>query len=154
MLRLNIAVDDLSDGGVVRLLQDHRQEMLKHSPPESVHALDVDSMHSLDLTFWSASIDGCLVGCTALKQLDSAHAEVKSMKVSDNFVGKGVGRALINHLLIEAKRRAYKRLSLETGTMSVFIPARGLYESLGFTVCDPFGNYVEDPHSVCMTLEI
>jgi len=153
-LKIKIQLDDLSDGKVIALLQEHRREMLKHSPPESVHALDVDAMHASNLTFWSASTNDGLIACAALKQLDSTHAELKSMKVADAFVGQGVGRSLFNYLLGQAKNRGYNRLSLETGTMKVFEPARTLYESVGFRPCPVFADYVYDPLSVCMTLEL
>ena len=148
--------DDLSDGQVIELLELHRLEMLKHSPPENVHALDVDAMRSPDLTFWSARIPNKqkIIACGALKRLDSGHAELKSMKVSDSYIGKGLGRLMLNHLIEVAQKRGYQRLSLETGTMDAFIPARGLYESIGFVECKPFADYFEDPHSVCMTLKL
>jgi len=151
---IKIALDDLRDGSVIKLLQAHRREMLKHSPPESVHALDIEAMKAPTLTFWVASINGVVAGCAALKHLDSTHVELKSMKVSDEFLGRGVGRALLGYLLAEAKRQSYQRLSLETGVMDAFIPARTLYQSVGFTECSPFDNYVYDKHSVCMSLEI
>jgi len=151
---LEIAIDDLSDGRVIALLQEHRKEMLKHSPPGSVHALDVDAMYVPSIRFWSAVSSGSIVGCAAIKRLDDTHAEVKSMKVVDAYIGQGVGRLLLMHLLSEAKQYGYKRLSLETGTMDVFIPARTLYKSIGFTECQPFDNYVFDKHSVYMSLEI
>ncbi len=153
-MEIEITLDDLSDGKVVALLHEHRQEMLKHSPPESVHALDIDAMKAPNLIFWVALVGGTMAGCGALKQLDKKHAELKSMKVSDEFLGTGVGRALLSFLLIEAKNRGYQRLSLETGVMDVFIPARTLYQSVGFTECAPFGDYTFDEHSVCMTLTL
>jgi len=153
-LEIKIALDDLSDGKVIALLQKHRQEMLKHSPSESVHALDIDAMKAPNLTFWVASVNGMVAGCGALKQLDNEHAELKSMKVSDEFVGKGVGRALLSFLLTEARKQSYQRLSLETGVMDAFIPARTLYQSVGFIECAPFDDYTYDEHSVCMTLAI
>jgi len=148
--------DDLSDGQVIELLELHRLEMLKHSPPENVHALDVDAMRSPDLTFWSARIPNKqkIIACGALKRLDSSHAELKSMKVSDTHLGKGLGRLILNHLIEVAAKRGHRRLSLETGTMDAFIPARGLYESTGFVECKPFADYFDDPHSVCMTLKL
>ena len=152
--KIDIAVDDLSDGKVIQLLQLHRQEMLKHSPAESVHALDVEAMHAPGLTFWSAAVGHSIAACGALKQLDEHHVELKSMKASDAFLGQGVGRALLAYLLAQAKQRGYTRISLETGTMDVFLPARTLYESVGFKHCDPFGGYVQDQYSVCMTLAI
>jgi len=165
MLRdITIKVDDLGDGAVFELLHAHRQEMLNHSPPESVHALDVDAIKSPSLTFWSArnalsndlgrSSRGVVIGCVALKNLSKQHAELKSMKVSDVYLGQGVGRLLLNHVLAYAKRSGYQRVSLETGTQPVFEAARGLYESVGFKQCEPFSDYVYDRNSVCMSLKL
>jgi len=154
--RYKLHEDDLSDGQVIRLLERHRLEMLKHSPPENVHALDLDAMRSPDLTFWSLRTlsEDAVVACGALKHLDASHAELKSMKVADGFIGKGLGRLVLNHLIAVAIERAYQNLSLETGTMDAFIPARTLYASHGFVECQPFANYFEDPHSMCMTLAL
>lgn len=151
---LTIKVDNLRDGQVIGLLEQHRLEMFKHSPPENVHALDVEAMNAPDLVFWSARMNNLIVGCAALKQLDQGHAEVKSMKVSEAFVGKGVGRALLNQLILEASQRGCSRLSLETGPMEAFVPARRLYESVGFENCPPFNGYAFSEHSVCMTLKL
>ncbi len=154
--RFELHQDDLSDGQVIELLELHRFEMLKHSPPENVHALDVGAMRSPNLTFWSArTTSECkIIACGALKHLGSSHAEIKSMKVSDAYVGKGLGRLMLNHLVDAATKRGYQRLSLETGTMDAFIPARELYKSRGFVECRPFADYFDDPHSVCMTLNL
>lgn len=148
--------DDLSDGQVIRLLEAHRLEMLKHSPPESVHALDIDAMRSQDLTFWSVRIQiaNDVIACGALKHLDAHHAELKSMKVADPYLGKGLGRLMLNHLIQNAEELGYRRLNLETGTMDAFIAARGLYESIGFVECKPFADYFDDPLSICMTLDL
>lgn len=154
--RFELYEDDLSDGQVIELLELHRLEMLKHSPPENVHALDLDAMRSPNLTFWGACIPNQpkVIACGALKHLDSRHAELKSMKVSDAYIGKGLGRLMLNHLIDAATQQGYQRLSLETGTMDAFIPARGLYKSKGFVECRPFADYFDDPHSVCMTLSL
>jgi putative acetyltransferase len=125
-----------------------------HSPPESVHALDLDALRRPEITFWSVWCDGNLVGCGALKELDSEHGEVKSMRTSMEFRGRGGGKMILRHILDEAKTRGYKRLSLETGSMAAFDPARGLYESHGFTYCGPFADYILDPNSVFMTMEL
>jgi putative acetyltransferase len=97
---------------------------------------------------------GELLGCGALKELDSRHAEIKSMRTSSSHLRKGVAKNLLNHILKEAKRRGYNRISLETGSMEAFAPARKLYASFGFTNCQPFADYVEDPYSVFMTIEL
>jgi len=148
---LEIYLDDLSDGNVESLLAEHRAEMFKHSPPGSVHALDLSALRSPDLTFWSARIYDAHAGCGALKELDGGHGEIKSMKTRADFVRKGIAAALLETILQQAAGRGYTRVSLETGSMEAFLPARTLYEKVGFVECKPFANYVEDPHSVCMT---
>jgi len=155
---IEIRKDDLSSGHVIRLLEEHRQEMFKHSPPESVHALDIPAMQAPEITFWSAWLDNEFTGCGALKELNfndvERYGEIKSMKTCANHLRQGVAMALMAQLIEVAKQRGYSRLSLETGTMPAFIAARTLYQKLGFRKCPPFANYVEDPHSVCMTLDL
>jgi putative acetyltransferase len=136
-------------------LQEHLDDMHLHSPPESVHALDLDSLRKPEITFWSIwSDDGRLVGCGALKELDKTHGEIKSMRTANAFRSKGAGKLILRHILEEARRRGYKRLSLETGSMVAFDPARRLYENHGFKYCGPFADYVLDPNSVFMTVEL
>jgi putative acetyltransferase len=151
---MEIRVDDLSSRQVQALLQDHLQSCAQHSPPESVHALDLDGLRRPEVTFWTVWEDGQLLGCGALKQLDSQHAEVKSMKTATEHLRRGVASRVLQHILEEARRRGYRRLSLETGSMAAFEPARRLYSRFGFTYCEPFADYVLDPHSVFMTREI
>lgn len=146
--------DDLTGSEIAALIGEHLQSMFLHSPPESVHALDLDKLKGPDVTFWSVWSQGELAGCGALKELDNGHAEIKSMKTSSDFLRKGVARSMMQYLIEEAQRRGYRRLSLETGSMEVFDPARRLYEAFGFTYCDPFADYTEDPNSVFMTLEL
>jgi len=122
-----------------------------HSPPESVHALDIEALRKPEITFWTVWESGELLGCGALKELNSQHAEIKSMRTSSRHLRRGVAKNLLNHILEEAKRRGYSRLSLETGSMEAFEPARKLYANFGFTYCEPFADYVEDPYSVFMT---
>jgi putative acetyltransferase len=124
------------------------------SPPESVHALDLDGLRGPDVTFWSVWVKGEIAGCGALKRLDSDHGELKSMRVADAFLRRGIGRALLEHLLSEARARGFKRVWLETGSSEPFIPALRLYESAGFVRCGPFNGYVDDPFSVFMTRAI
>jgi putative acetyltransferase len=125
--------------------------MLELSPRESMHALDVDALREPDVTFWTVwSADG-LLGCGALRELSPAHGEIKSMRTSSAHRRKGVARAMLTHIIAEATKRRYHRLSLETGSMPAFEPAQKLYESFGFTYCPPFGDYVDDPNSVFMT---
>ncbi|PEY38416.1 GNAT family N-acetyltransferase [Bacillus cereus] len=151
---MEIKIDDLTGTEVEKLLMDHLQSMTLHSPPESRHALDLDELRQEDITFWSAWEGKDLVGCCALKELNSQHGEIKSMKTSSMHLRKGVAKRLLQHIIEEAKRRGYQRLSLETGSMGVFIPARSLYTSMGFQYCKPFSEYKEDPNSVFMTMEL
>jgi putative acetyltransferase len=124
------------------------------SPPESVHALDLDGLRGPDVTFWSVWVKGEIAGCGALKRLDSDHGELKSMRVADAFLRRGIGRALLEHLLSEARARGFKRVWLETGSTEPFIPALRLYVSAGFVRCGPFNGYLDDPFSVFMTRAI
>jgi putative acetyltransferase len=128
--------------------------MAKHSPPESCHALDIDGLSSPDVTFWSVWGDAELVGCGALMQLDPTHGEIKSMHTAVPHLRKGVASALLKHLIAEAQDRAYVRLSLETGSMDTYKPARCLYTRFGFETCGPFAEYVLDPYSTFMTRKL
>ena len=149
-----IKLDDLSGREIAELLQEHLDDMHVHSPPESVHALDLDALKKPEITFWTVWLDDRLVGCGALKELDKTHGEIKSMRTPNDFRGKGVGKLMLRHIIDEARRRNYKRLSLETGSMEAFEPARRLYESYGFKQCGPFADYVLDPNSLFMTIEL
>ena len=150
----SITIDDLTGSEIAELLAEHLSDMHEHSPPESVHALDIDELRSEEITFWSIWTGGDLVGCGALKELEPAHAEIKSMRTKRSFRGKGAGKAMLRHILEEGRRRGYSRLSLETGSMAAFEPARRLYESHGFKYCGPFAAYELDQYSVFMTLEL
>ena len=119
-----------------------------------MHALDLEGLRRPEVTFWSAWQGPELVGCGALKELDSGHAEIKSMRTVTAHLRKGVAAAMMRHMLEAARQRSYKRLSLETGAPDAFGPARKLYASFGFRECRPFADYVEDPYSVFMTLEL
>ena len=154
MNKVKVLPDSLEDNNIFELLNQHRQEMLKHSPPESVHALKAEDLCRPELQFWSAWLGENFAGCGALKELDATHGEIKSMKTADGFLRNGVARALLEAIIEEGRKRNYQRLSLETGSMDVFIPARRLYEAFGFRECSPFGDYFEDPLSVCMNLEL
>ena len=148
---MNIKIDDLRGAAIHQLLQEHLQSMALHSPPESVHALDIEALRKPEVTFWTAWEGDELLGCGALKQLDPEHAEIKSMRTASSHLRKGVAKAVLNHLLQEARNRRYCRLSLETGSMQAFEPAHKLYAGFGFTYCQPFADYIDDPHSVFMT---
>ena len=149
-----IKLDDLSGPEIAELLQEHLDDMHVHSPPECVHALDLDALKKPEITFWTVWLDDRLVGCGALKELDKTHGEIKSMRTPNDFRGKGVGKLMLRHIIDEARRRNYKRLSLETGSMEAFEPARRLYESYGFSECGPFADYVLDPNSLFMAIEL
>jgi len=128
--------------------------MALHSPPESIHALDLDALRKPEITFWSAWEDGELMGCGAIKELDSRHGEIKSMRTASAHLRKGVAAALLRRMFDEAKRRSYRQLSLETGSTEAFAPAHRLYAAFGFKLCGPFADYVDDPFSVFMTREV
>lgn len=151
---MNIKIDDLKGPEIYELLQEHLRSVSLHSPPESIHALDIEALRKPEITFWTVWESGELLGCGALKELDSQHAEIKSMRTSSSHLRKGVAKNLLNHILEEAQRRGYRRLSLETGSMEAFEPARQLYANFGFTYCEPFADYGEDSYSVFMTREL
>ena len=135
-------------------LEEHISDMQAVSPPESKHALDLNGLRMPEITFWTAWSDAQLVGCCALKQLDATHGEIKSMRVARGVRRMGIGSTLVAHVVGEARARGYTRLSLETGAMPFFEPARRLYRRHGFELCGPFGSYKRDPNSVFMTLSI
>ena len=151
---MDIKVDDLTGHEIHRLLQEHLRNMRLHSPPESVHALDIEGLRRPEVTFWTVWEGDELLGCGALKELGPQHAEIKSMRTSSAHLRKGVAKRLLQHIVEEARRRGYRRLSLETGSMEAFEPARRLYAAFGFEYCGPFADYVEDPYSVFMTREL
>ena len=154
MHSFEIKLDDLSSPEIAQLLGDHLRDMYEQSPPGSVHALDLNDLKKPDITFWSVWENENLVGCGALKELDRAHGEIKSMRTAHAFRGKGAAKLIVRHIIGEARSRGYRRLSLETGSMAFFDPARRLYESHGFAYCGPFADYVPDPNSVFMTIEL
>ncbi len=152
---MRIELDDLSRPQIHALLNEHLRNMYEISPPESVHALDLNRLRSPDITFWTAWEDSELVGCGALKELDPRHGEIKSMRTPQALRRRGAGRAILNHIIGVARARGYERLSLETGPKETFKAAQGLYASAGFTYCRAFGDYRDDdPHSVFMTLRL
>jgi putative acetyltransferase len=149
-----ISADDPRAPDVRALLNRHMTAMLAATPPEHAFALDADGLLDPAVTFYSFRADGELLGVGALKQLDPEHAEIKSMHTAVAARGRGVGRAMLNHLLGVARSRAYRRVSLETGTMEEFAPARALYASAGFTACGPFADYQPSEDNCFMTLEL
>ena len=153
-IKMEIKVDDLTGPEVAELLNEHLTNMRIISSPESVHALDLEKLKRPEITFWSAWEGNQLVGCGALKELDPHHGEIKSMRTASAHLRKGIARRMLQHILDEANRLGYKRVSLETGSMEAFEPARRLYASFGFQYCGPFADYMEDPNSVFMTIEL
>ncbi|MCB2074784.1 MAG: GNAT family N-acetyltransferase [Novosphingobium sp.] len=151
---LRIVEDDLSGEAVMALLQLHLDELYRLFPADSIHALPAEKLREPGVTFYSAWDGERLAGCGAIKRLDSVHCEIKSMRAGPDYRGRGVGKAILLHLLAEARRRGYRRASLETGTIDALLPARRLYEAHGFIRCPPFADYREDPLSVCMTMTL
>jgi len=151
---MEIKNDDLTGSEITELLLEHLENMAENSPPESMHALSLEELRKPDITFWSVWNGGELLGCGALKELDPQHGEIKSMRTASNHRRKGVAARMVEHILEKARRRNYRRVSLETGSMDAFIPARTLYAKFGFEECGPFADYVEDPNSVFMTKEL
>lgn len=147
---MKIILDDLSGAEIAAFLKQHIEDMKSVSPPESKHALDLDGLKDPSVIFWSAYEHSELVGCGALKKLDQFHAEIKSMRTAASARGKGVGSKLLQHILDHAKLSGYRKLSLETGSMDFFEPARRLYLKHGFCFCEPFGDYKKDPYSQFM----
>jgi len=141
---MEIRTDDLTGPEIIGLLQEHLHSMRLHSPPESIHALDLVGLRRPEITFWTVWQGAELMGC----------GEIKSMRTASAHLRKGVAAGLMRHILEEAGRRCYRRLSLETGSMAAFAPAHSLYASFGFKFCGPFADYVEDPYSVFMTREL
>jgi putative acetyltransferase len=151
---VRIRVDDLCGPEIADLLATHVAFCRASSPPESTQVLDLDALRSPDITFWSAWHGTTLLGCAALKELDPFHGEIKSMHTTARFRGRGVALRLLDRMVEEARSRGYRRLSLETGSMEAFAPARALYARYGFAVCAPFGNYRLDPNSIFMRLDL
>ena len=149
-----VEIDDPRRADIRAVLESHLAFSREVTPPEGVHALDVEGLLDPTVTFFSARVDGELLGVGALKELDEFHAELKSMHTVESARRQGVGRALVEHLLTVATDRNYQRVSLETGTMDAFAPARSLYAHLGFRPCPQFGQYVGSPTSACMSIAI
>ncbi len=149
---ITIRVDDLTGEPVRALVARHLAGMSEDTPPADVHALGIDQLRAPDITFWSAWVADELVGCGALKRLDGARGEIKSMRVADEWLGKGVGRAILAHIVDHARDAGLKSLWLETG--KPFQAARVLYERAGFRYCEAFGGYSASDFSVFMTLAL
>ena len=153
-MTLSFHVGDLGSSDVQALLAFHFAQMRETSPPEACHVLPIDGLKHPAVTFWSAREEGTLMGVGALKELAVDHGEVKSMRTAPSALGQGVGRALLHHIVAEAKSRGYQRLSLETGSTEPFAAALRLYESEGFLPCGPFGDYQDTPFTRFFTQEL
>ncbi len=151
---MNIRIDDLAGPEIAGLLQEHLNDMIATSPPESKHALDLNGLRQPEITFWTIWEVNQLAGCGALKELNAGHGEIKSMRTSRAFLRRGVAAKVLEHIIEEAKQRNYKRLSLETGSMDYFKPAHKLYERFGFKPTGPFADYKIDPNSKFFTKEL
>lgn len=151
---MEIRLDDLTGPEIQALLREHLRCMRLTSPPESVHALDLDGLRKPEISFWTIWNGSDLAGCGALKELNKEHGEIKSMRTAYAFQRQGIASQMLRHLIRESERRGYRRVSLETGSMKYFEPARNLYAGFGFQFCGPFGSYREDPNSVFMTMEL
>lgn len=149
-----ISVDDPRAGDVRDLLERHLSFAHAHSPPEDVHALDEAGLLDPAVTFFSFRLGGELLAIGALKHLDADHAELKSMHTAEAARGRGIGTAMVAHLIGTARDRGYRRLSLETGSMQAFAAARSLYARTGFAPCGPFAAYEPSPESTFMTLDL
>ncbi|MCJ8318063.1 MAG: GNAT family N-acetyltransferase [Colwellia sp.] len=151
---MQIYTNELEQDDVMVLLTKHHQDMLNHSPEESVHALDLSALKKPDITFWTIRVNNELAGCCALKELDKTHGEIKSMRTAEKFLRQGIAKKLLQHILAQAKQRSYIKLSLETGTEEAFKPAHKMYHQFGFIPCQPFANYQDDPFSMFMSKSI
>jgi putative acetyltransferase len=151
---LRIVDGGLDDPRVMAMLQLHLTRARAETAPGSAHALDLSGLRGPDMSFWSAWDGDELVGVGALKRLSAEHGEVKSMHTAEAVRGRGVGSALVRHIMAQARGRGIRRLSLETGSWAYFLPARALYARHGFVECGPFGDYREDPNSVFMTVAL
>lgn len=154
MAHEEVSIDDPGAPDVRLLLATHLTFARAPTPPEDAHALDVDGLLDPSVTFLSFRRDGVLLAVGALKRLDDEHAEVKSMHTVAAARRQGIGRRMTEHLIAVAREAGYRRLSLETGSMAEFAPARALYASVGFKVCEPFGEYRASPNSTYMAIDL
>ncbi|ROR72367.1 GNAT family N-acetyltransferase [Bogoriella caseilytica] len=152
---MHFGIGDLTAEDVTALLREHLVDMYATSPPESVHALSTDALRDPAVSFYTArSEDGALLGCGAIKRLSAQAAELKTMRTVRAARGRGVGSAMLRHLVGVARERGYATVYLETGSMDYFAAARRLYARHGFVETGPFGDYTPDPMSIFMRLEL
>jgi putative acetyltransferase len=155
MDELDMAIADPRIDDVRQLIEHHLKFGRLHSPPQDAHALEVDDLLDPVVTLFSIRRHGGkLVAIGALKRLDDRHAELKTMHTAEHVRGLGIGRAMLDHLLTVARERGFERVSLETGVMEAFAPARSLYLSAGFAPCEPFGDYRPSPNTTYMTMSV
>jgi putative acetyltransferase len=150
----HFSVEDPRVHDIRSLLGRHLVFARSQTPPEDAHALDLAGLLDPSVTFFSFRVDGKLLAIGALKHLDDHNAEVKSMHTAESARGRGIGRRMLEHLLSVAHERGYRRVSLETGSMAAFLPARSLYAAAGFRPCQPFGDYRPSANSTFMTLSL
>ena len=151
---MHIRQDDLRGPEIAALLQAHLDNSARWSPPESIHALDLDKLRTPDITFWTLWEGDELLGCGALRELGDGAGEIKSMHTAEKQRGRGAGATMLRHIIAEARKRGYRTLFLETGTPEGFRPAREMYRKAGFVECTPFADYKPDPYSVYMRLSL
>lgn len=151
---IRIIQGDFTDRCVADLLHIHLTRARAETAPGSAHALDTTGLQTPDITFWTIWDDQTLLGFGALKRLSAGHGEVKSMHIADSVRRRGAGSAMLRHIIATARASGMSRLSLETGSREYFRPARAFYKSHGFVECSPFGDYVPDPNSVFMSLDL
>jgi putative acetyltransferase len=147
---LTIARERPTSADLALLMQRHTADMHADTPPESIHMMDAGALDHPQIAFYVLREDGDPLAMGAFKRIDATHAEIKSMHVLSETRGRGLSRRMLDHLLAEAQAAGYTRLSLETGSQVMFLPARRLYEKAGFTECPPFEGYALDPNSVFM----
>jgi putative acetyltransferase len=153
-MTIRIIPGDFGDPRVAALLRVHVTQARAQTAPGSAHALDLDGLRSPEISFWTMWEDETLLGFGALKRLSADHGEVKSMHTAQAMRRRGAGSAMLRHLIAAARADGISRLSLETGSWDYFQPAQALYRSHGFVECPPFADYVLDPNSVFMTLDL
>ncbi len=151
---IEFRADDLTGSKSQALVRRHLAGMYENSPQDSVHAFDIDKLRQAGVTFWTGWVDDDIAVMGALKRLDAQNGEIKSMRVADAYLGRGAGRAMLDHILAEARAAGLRHLWLETGSTPAFDPAIKLYEKSGFRLCGPFGSYRDDPFSRFMTLAL
>ena len=149
-----IRKDDLTGVEIQALLQEHLADAYKHSPPDSVYALDLNELKRPEILFWSIWEDDVLLGCGALKQLDECHGEIKSMRTTAAAYRRGVGSEMLHHIIEQSRALGHQRLSLETGSNDPYAPARALYAKFGFEQCGPFADYKDGGFSLFMSLTL